>query len=223
MSKRTAILVVFSVIQVASAGHAWARETTRTGMSIAAGLEQVADASVTEADEPAATTMSRRGHLDASFLANVGDFAAGGVVAGSPGIFGDGRLIIGGRAGWQPTFGTTRLQILGDAGIHRFTDAGAGFFSSTTPDVISTPYVGLQVGMTRSFWRDGHLEYGIALLARHDLRTQSATKQGGTLDIFGTGEPAPPPTVLNVGGTMVGVSLTIGFRFELPRAHVAVE
>jgi len=222
MFKRTAILMVLSLLQLASAEHAQAHEATRTGVSIAAGLEQTADGSVTKADDSPGTTY-RRGQLDASVLANVGDFAAGGAVAVGPEVFGDGRLVIGARAGWQPTFGTTRLQVLGDAGVHRFTKVGAGFFSSTTPDVISTPYVGVQVGMTRSFWRDGHLEYGIALLARHDLRTQTAVKQESNFDILGTGEPAPPPTVLNVGGTMVGLSLTIGFRIELPRAHVAVE
>jgi len=200
--------------------RAHAYEATASGVSVGAGVETFIDATVTKTDgDP---FRDSGGHVGASALANWGDLAVGATVAGRPDVLGDGRLLLGGRLGWQPTFGTTRVQVLGEGGIHRFTNVGGDLFATTTPDTITTPYVGFQVGMTRSFFRGGHLEYGLGLLVRHDLRQQAATRSangGFTFGIASEGESAPAaaPTELRVGGTMVGVALTLGFRFEKRR------
>jgi hypothetical protein len=227
LSKRTRVtrkvLLTVSMGLVALAGlgnSAQAFEATNSGVSVNAGVESFIDASVTTpSGDPVHQT---GGHLGASILGNLGDVALGAVVAGRPEIFGDGRLMFGGRAGWQPTFGTTRVQVLGDVGIHRFTNVDAGFFSSSTPTLVTSPYLGFQVGMTRSFTRGGHLEYGLALVGRYDLRQQTVVHQesgGFSLPIAHatTTSTTPPPNELRVGGTMIGVSLTIGFRFEKAR------
>jgi hypothetical protein len=213
--RRIAISTTFLFIQlVALGGSAGAHEATRTGVSVGVGLEQDVDGSVTAASDASAT--SRSGHLDLGVLGNVDDFAIGGAVAWVPDIFGDGRLVVGARAGWQPTFGTTRVQVLGDAGIHRFTNVRGGFFSSSTPSLVSTPYVGCQIGMTRTFVRDGHLEYGLAVLVRSDLAQQTVTHSEGGNGFLG-GDVPPTTTELHVGGTMVGAMFTLGFRVEKAR------
>jgi hypothetical protein len=207
--------ILFLLAVPAFGGRAHARDATSSGVSVAVGLEQTLDGSVANASD-AEGTAHRAGHLDANALGNVGDFAFGAAVAWVPNVLGDGRLVVGGRAGWQPTVGGTRFQLLGDAGLHRFTAVGAGLFSTTTPNVVDTPYLGLEVGMTRTFVRGGHLEGGLSLFVRQDLQTQTVLHQeSGGFGFFGGGDtPAPPPTELRVGGTMVGALLTFGFRLE---------
>jgi hypothetical protein len=209
------------LVALTAFGHrAYAYEATTSGLSVGAGLESFIDATVTKTDgDP---LRDSGGHVGASALVNWGDLAMGAAVAGRPDILGDGRLLVGGRIGWQPTFGTTRVQVLGDGGIHRFTHVGGSLFATSTPDAITTPYVGFQVGMTRSFFRGGHLEYGLALLVRHDLRQQTALRSESGQFTFGIADegsspPPPAPTELRVGGTMVGVALSVGFRFEKQR------
>lgn len=205
---------------VARSGRADAFEATRSGVSVSAGVERFIDATVTTPSGDPVQQLG--GHLGASILGNVGDLALGAVLAGRPDIFGDGRLMIGGRGGWQPTFGTTRVQLLGDVGLHRFTNVGADFFSSTTPNQVTTPYLGFQVGMSQTFTRGGHLEYGLALVGRHDLRQQTVVHRDGSgfelpLAHATTASAPPAETQLRVGGTMIGVSLTVGLRFERAR------
>jgi hypothetical protein len=191
---------------------AQAQETTRSGVSVGAGLESFIDGSVTDAagqrlhDESA--------DLELGLLANVGDIAFGAAAGWTPDIFGDGRLLVGGRAGWQPTFGTTRVQLLVESGIHRFTDVGGGLFWSSTPGVVSTQYVGARLGLTRALVDGARFEYGLALFVRQDLDQQTVLRSGGDF----LGGPAPPPTELTVGGTMVGATLTLGFRLERARS-----
>jgi hypothetical protein len=205
-----AIAAAFLFIQLAATGQgAQASEATPSGVSVGAGLDAFYDATVTDASGGAGLG-GRRGEFGADVLVNVGDFAAGGVVAGNPDVLGDGRLLVGGRVGWQPTFGTTRVQLLGEMGIHRYTHVAEGFFSVSTPNFFSTPYLGVQLGITREFVKGGLFEYGVALLVRQDLDQQAVVHQeGGFL-----GSETPPPTDLTVGGTMVGVSLTLGFRVD---------
>ena len=152
----------------------------------------------------------RSGELGLGVLGNVGDFAFGGGLGWSPDILGDGRLLLGARAGWQPTFGTTRVQLLGEMGIHRYTHVEEGLFSVSTPDFVSTPYVGAQLGFTRELVKNGLFEYGVALFVRQDMNQQTIVHQEeGFL-----GGPTPPPTELTVGGTMIGASFTLGFRVD---------
>jgi hypothetical protein len=188
-----------------------AREETPTGLSAALGVEQNFDASVALASDASGTT-SRSGHLDLDVLANVGDLAFGGGLAWAPGILGNGRLLLGGRLGWQPTWRNTRIQLLGEGGMHRFDAVGGDLFRSASPAVVTLPYVGAQVGITRTFVDRGHLEYGVSLHLRQDLDQQVVVSSDG-------GFLGSPPTVTNyrVGGTMLGATLAIGFRAQ--RAH----
>lgn len=204
----------------AFSGPVQAFEATNSGVSVSAGLERFFDATVTTPSGDPVQQMG--GHLGASVLGNLGDVALGAVVVGRPNILGDGRLMFGGRAGWQPTFGKTRVQLLGDVGLHRFTDVGADLFSATTPNRVTTPYVGFQVGMSQGLTRGGHLEYGLSLVGRYDLRQQTVVHhqgEGFVLPIAHatTTSSTPTDTELRVGGTMIGVSLTVGLRFEKAR------
>jgi hypothetical protein len=186
-----------------------ARETTPTGLSVALGVEQNFDGSVALASDASGTT-SRSGHLDLDLLANAGDLAFGGGLAWAPGILGNGRLLLSARLGWQPTWRRTRIQLLGEGGMHRFDTVGGDLFKSASPAVVTLPYVGAQIGMTRTFADRGRLEYGVSLHLRQDLDQQIVvSSDGGFL-----GSP-PTVTIYRVGGTMLGATLAIGFRAQV--------
>jgi hypothetical protein len=203
---------LFVVVALSGLVHgALAREATPDGLSAALGVEQNFDSSVAlESDVPGTT--SRTGHLDIGLLGNVGDLAFGGGLAWAPGILGNGRLLLGGRLGWQPTVGRTRIQLLGEGGMHRFDTVGGDFFSSASPPVVTMPYVGVQMGMTRTFVERGRLEYGISIHVRQDLDRQTVVNSGSGL----FGDPANV-TTYRVGGTMLGATLTLGFRVDTAR------
>ena len=206
--KRIGISAMCAVIHLAALGGAEAREATASGVSVGVGVDAFLDRTVIDASGQ--SVRDQRGQLDLGVLGNYGDLAFGGGLGWSPDMMGDGRLLLGARAGWQPTFGTTRLQLLGEMGIHRYTHVDEGLFSVSTPDFISTPYVGAQLGFTRAFLKNGPLEYGVALFVRQDMNQQTIVHQEeGFL-----GSPTPPPTELTVGGTMVGASFTLGFRAD---------
>jgi hypothetical protein len=204
---RFAALLLVQLATLATAAEA--REVTPSGVSVGVGLDAFHDGTVT--DPSGRSLNDRSGELGLGVLANFGDFALGGGLGWTPDIFGDGRLLVGARAGWQPTFGTTRVQLLGELGVHRFTHVAEGLFGGTSsPDFVSTPYVGARLGMTREFVPGSLVEYGVALFVRQDMNQQ--TVQHTDDDLFGY---APPTTTeLTVGGTMVGVSLTLGFRVD---------
>lgn len=204
-----AVAAAFLFVQLAASGQgAQASEATPMGLSVGAGLDSFYDATIT--DTSGKGPRGRSGELGVDALGNVGDLAVGGVLTGSPDILGDGRLLVGGRVGWQPTFGTTRVQLLGEMGIHRYTHVAEGLFSVSTPDFFSTRYLGAQLGITRELVKDGLFEYGFALFVRQDLDRQAIVHQ----DVAVLGGPNPPPTDLTVGGTMIGASLTVGFRLD---------
>jgi hypothetical protein len=206
--KRIGISVLFAVIQLAALGGGRAaRADTASGVSVGVGLDQFYDGTLT--DPSGQSVHARSGLLDLGVLANFGDFAFGGGLGWAPDLMGDGRLLLGARAGWQPTIGTTRVQLLAEAGVHRYSHVDEGLFSVSTPDFFSTPYVGAQVGMTREFVENGLFEYGLALFVRQDLDQQTIVHQEETL-----GGPNPPPVDLTVGGTMIGASLTLGVRVD---------
>jgi hypothetical protein len=188
-----------------------AREATPNGLSAALGVEQNLDGSVALASDASGST-SRTGHLDLDLLANVRDLAFGGGLAWAPGILGNGRLLLGGRLGWQPSWQRMRFQLLGEAGMHRFDEVGGNLFGSTNPAVVTLPYLGAQVGMTCTFVDRGHLEYGISLHLRQDLGQETVVKSD--TNFFGG-----PPTVTNyrVGGTMLGATIAIGYRTQFAR------
>jgi hypothetical protein len=210
-----AALVLGAVLVVGLAGPvAQAYDGTPSGVSVGAGVDVLHDGTITDAYGN--NIQGPPGELSLAVLGNVGDLALGGVVAGNPSILdSDGRLLVGVRVGVQPTFGTTRVQVLGELGNHSYSHVYEGFFSTSTPDSFSTPYIGAVVGITRGVVKDGVFEFGGAFIVRHDLERQNFVHTEG--NPFG-GE-APPPTTLTVGGTMIGASFTLGFRLD--RANVA--
>lgn len=201
-------------------GRAQALERTPSGVSVDVGLEQNYDGSVTEAGDGAGAGY-RSGHLDANALGNLGNFAFGAGFAFAPNILGDGRLLLGARAGWQPLVGASRIHFLGEAGWHRFEDVGGNLFAHSTPSVFDTPYLGADVGLTRSFGRLP-VEYGVSVHVRQDLGHQTVVNTDSGISLLGTA-PEPTVTEYNLGGTMVGVSLTIGFRAESHRPAAVLE
>jgi hypothetical protein len=148
-----------------------------------------------------------RGALGLATLLNVDEFALGGVVDGVPGIFGEGRLTVGGMVGWQPRLGSYRYQLLGELGQERFSDVGA-MLVVARPMVGETwlPYVGARLGMTETFSREGHFVLGAWVFVRRDLA--EANVSSAQSDYV-------------VGGYAAGVAFRVGMRFE--QAHVSSE
>ena len=210
-SRMICALAVVAAASLALSGRAQSRELTPSGVSVDVGIEQNVDSSVTQADDGPGTA-SRSGHLDANLLANVGDLAFGAGIAFAPNVLGNGRLLVGGRAGWQPLFGRNRVHFLGEAGVDRFEDVGGNFFGSSTPSVFETPYAGADVGVTRSFGRSP-IEYGLSVHLRQDLEQQTVVHTQGGIALLGSALE-PVVTQYTLGGTMVGVTLTIGLRAE---------
>jgi hypothetical protein len=191
-----------------------AYEGTPSGVSVGGGLDVFNDGTIN--DVSGDSIHGRAGEPSLAVLGNVGDLALGGVVAGSPAILdSDGRLLVGIRVGVQPTFGTTRVQVLGEIGNHSYSHVDEGLFSTSTPDSFSTPYIGAVVGITRELVKDGMFEYGVAFIVRHDTGRQTFVHMEGNP----LGGETPPPTTLTVGGTMIGASFTLGFRLD--RANLA--
>jgi hypothetical protein len=180
------------------------------GISIDGYIAPVWDAAVTNVTNPQSQNRLR-GLVGLSALANFGPCAAGGVVEGSPGVLGNGRLTVGAVAGWQPRVGTHWFQVLGEAGAERFTDVGGDLFSTTTPHEIWLSYLGARVGVSETFGRGGHFVLGGWLFVRKDLDEATATNNGAGL--FSSG----PATDYRVGGTSAGATLRFGFRFDRRR------
>jgi hypothetical protein len=212
--KRIGLSAAFVFILSVAFGGAGARAATPSGLSVGVGLDLFHDGTVTDTSS-GESVHDRSGELGLGLLANFGDFAVGGGLGWTPDIFGDGRLLVGARAGWQPTFGTTRVQLLGELGIHRYTHVDEGWFSVSTPEDFSTPYVGAQLGMTREFVKGSLVEYGVALFVRQDVNQQPIVHQDENF----LGGPMPAPTNLTVGGTMIGLSATLGFRVDSANVH----
>jgi hypothetical protein len=206
---RPAISALALLVSLLSCANARADQDKPLGLSVGLGLE--ADFDDTVIDAAGDRLHDQSGQLLVSALANRGDLAFGGVIVSHPELFGDGRALYGGRAGWQPRFGPVRFQVLGEAGLHRFTNVGSGLFSSSTPKEVSGPYLGLALGTTGTF---GHsvFEWGITLVAREDLFRDTVIKTESSF----LGGPVPPPTTYYVGGTSVGAVLTLGLRFAEP-------
>jgi len=192
---------------VVASAQARADEGPALGLSLDGYVAPAYDDSVT-ATHPGAPKRHSRGLIGFATLANLGDFAAGGVVDGFPGIFGDGRLTVGGMAGWQPEIGRRRYQVLGELGAERFSDVGGNFFNSPSTHETWLDYVGARLGTSESFGPGGHFELGAWLFVRKDLGTAAVSNTGGTL--LG-GEDTR--TEYQLGGYTAGAALRVGLRF----------
>jgi hypothetical protein len=192
-----------------------ADEPSALGISLNAYVAPVWDDSVTNMN-PGQTQQRSRGLVGFATVANIGPFAAGGVVDGFPGIFGDGRLTVGGLAGWQPQVGTRRFQVLGELGAERFSDIGGNFFNTPSTHETWLDYVGARLGTSETFGRNGHFELGAWLFVRKDLGEANVSNTSS--GFLGSGSAGT--TDYLVGGYTAGAAFRVGFRFDERSAAV---
>jgi hypothetical protein len=203
---RIAISLLSTLVVLAGAGAARANDVPPLGLAVGAHIEAGYDNTVIQ-DEGDAHTGPQALMLNA--LGNRGPVAVGGVAGLGVGKGRGLRGIAGLRAGWQPSYGSFRFQLLGEGGVHSISNPGQGvLITDTSPATVSGPYVGLVLGVTRPFVTGGHFEWGLALVARRDLFTGTMTRPESSF----LGEVQPAAT-FEVGGTMVGASLSLAYRF----------
>jgi len=153
-----------------------------------------------------------RGLLGLAALANVGPYAAGAIVDGFPGMFGNGRMSVGGVAGWQPRLGAIRWQVLGEIGAERFSDVGGTFFTSPNTNETWLDYVGLRLGSSETIGRGEHFELGTWIFMRRDLGQATVTSHPS--GFFDDGSS----TTYHLGGYTLGAAFRVGMRFDHKRA-----
>ncbi|HMF41347.1 MAG TPA: hypothetical protein VKQ32_11655 [Polyangia bacterium] len=199
---------------VAAIGIVWlspaarADEASGLGISLDGYAAPVWDDSVTSMTAGQAQDRSR-GLVGVATLANLGPYAAGGVVDGFPGIFGGGRMTVGGMAGWQPRVGTHRFQVLGEIGAERFSDVGGNFFASPSVHETWLDYVGARLGTSETFSAAGHFELGAWFFVRKDL---------GQATVSNSSYGSEGATEYRLGGYSAGAALRVGLRFDQRRA-----
>jgi hypothetical protein len=181
-----------------------ADESPAVGISLDGYVAPVWDSSVTNMS-PGQSQDRSRGLVGLATVANVGSFAAGGVVDGFPGIFGNGRLTVGGMAGWQPQVGTHRFQVLGEIGAERFSDVGGNLLATPSTHETWLDYVGARLGSSETLGRNGHFQLGAWLFVRKDLG--EATVSNSSLGSNGA-------TDYLLGGYSAGAAFRVGFRVD---------
>jgi hypothetical protein len=135
---------------VAIPWNARAQSALERGLSVDVQVAATLDRTVTYSDD-GAPYRETSGLLGLSAVGNLGELAIGGSIDGFPGIFGDGRMALGGLAGWQPKIGNLRIQTLGEVGADRFSNVGGSFFSEQLGAKNSwLPYGAVRLGVTRS-------------------------------------------------------------------------
>ena len=184
------------------------------GISLDGYVAPAWDNSVTDMTTTASKDRSR-GLAGFATLGNFGPYALGVVVDGFPGIFGNGRLTVGGLAGWQPAAGTHRFQVLGELGAERFSDVGGNFFASPGTHETWLDYVGARLGTSDTFGGGRHFEVGAWLFLRKDLGQATVTNSswGGDGNV----------TDYRLGGYTAGAALRLGVRFDQKHVPSALE
>jgi hypothetical protein len=153
-----------------------------------------------------------RGAIGLATVLNFDDLALGAVVDGMPGVMGDGRVSLGGLAGWQPRIGSHRYQVLGELGAERFSDVGGTFLSTPSARETWLDYAGLRLGVSETFGWDGPFELGAWVFVRKDLGQADVSSTSGN---FFTGEETTAS--YRLGGYSGGVALRVGVRFDQKR------
>ena len=92
---------------------------------------------------------------------------------------GDGRVSLGGLAGWQPRIGSHRYQLLGELGAERFSDVGGTLLSSPSARETWLDYAGVRLGVTETFGGDGPFELGAWVFVRKDLGQADVSSTSG--------------------------------------------
>ena len=206
------LFVVGAVVMSSSPASADEGDTARDkGISVSAWAASALDRSVTTVSDGAPLHPTAL-LIGVTALANVGDLAVGAALDSFSGIFGEGRLAIAGLGGWQPKLiGHLRLQILGEAGAHRFSGVGDGLFAQQVGGPTWLPYGGVRLGAALAF--ASHVDVGWGLFARYDVGSNTVT----TIDSGFLGSPSTRVDY-DVGGFMVGLAIQVGVRFETARA-----
>lgn len=192
---RAVALVAFGIAAVARPARA--EEPADRGISMSAWAGAAVDRSV------AAANNGRPLHdgaplVGATALGNIGWVALGGTVDATPGRNGDGRLAIGVLLGVQPEVDRLRIQVLGEAGRHRFSDVGGNVFAHQVGPDTWLPYLGVRLGVARTVPVHGMFEVGAWLFGRHDLGEATVTNR---IDY-------------RLGGWMCGLALRVGLHLE---------
>jgi hypothetical protein len=196
------------VLVVGFAGVARADEPADRGISLSAWAGGALDRAVRAADgrpvHPEALVAGLTG------VGNIERVAIGGAIDMKPALFGDGRLSLSTLLGYQHQARRTRVQLLGEAGVRRFSGlSGDAVAPPLAPDPW-LPFVGARLGSTRVVPARGFVELGSWLFARYDIRQTTVTSVGN----FSGGEEAR--TDYRVGGFMVGMAMQVGLRLESP-------
>jgi len=178
------------------------------GLSVDGYVAPTWDRSVTDMQSGKPYQPSRSA-VGVATLLNVDELIFGAIADGMPGIFGDGRLTMGGVFGWQPRSGSDRYQILGEMGEERFSDTGGNLFNTPSVDETTLAYVGARLGVTHTFGGGGPFELGVWAFVRKDIGEAVVTNTSGN---FLGGEDTV--TQYRVGGYSGGVSLRVGLRFD---------
>jgi hypothetical protein len=203
---RIAVVAVLAFAWLAPGAHA--EEAPDFGVSVDGYVAPVWDDSVTNLT-PGQSADKSRGLIGLATLANAGTWAAGGVIDGFPGILGNGRLTVGGMAGWQPQVGTHRFQVLGELGAERFSDVGGNLFASPSTHETWLQYVGARLGTSETLGASRHFELGAWFFVRKDLNDATVSS---TSDNFLGGDSTT--TQIHLGGYSAGAALRVGLRFD---------
>jgi hypothetical protein len=201
---RAAACVVLGM--VAAAAPAYGGEPADRGISMSAWAGAAVDRSVAAADS-GQPLRDGAPVVGATTLGNIGRLALGGAVDATPGANGDGRLSIAVLLGFQPEIDGTRLQFLGEAGRHRFSDVGGNLFAHQLGPDTWLPFLGVRLGVTRTMPAHGLFEVGGWLFGRYDVGEATVTNVSGIL-----GEATR--TDYRLGGWMGGLALQVGLRLE---------
>jgi hypothetical protein len=197
-------IVVFGMAAVARPARA--EEAADRGISMSAWAGAAVDRSVVAANS------GRPLHdgaplVGATALGNIRWVALGGSVDAAPGRNGDGRLSIGVLLGVQPEVDRLRIQVLGEAGRHRFSDVGGNVFAHQVGPDTWLPYLGVRLGVARTVPAHGMFEVGAWLFARHDVGEATVTNVGSF-----SGQESR--TDYRLGGWMCGLALRVGLHLE---------
>jgi hypothetical protein len=209
MSRRSAAAgaVILAAVALAGAGVR-AQEPPPLGLSVDGYLASGWDSSVT--NETNGGPQDRdRGLVGLTALVDVRDFAAGGVVDGFPGLFGGGRLTVGGLAGWQPRFRRFRWQLLGELGAERFSDVGGNLLTSPGTHETWLGYTGARLGFSITPGRGEHFELGWWLFVRRDLGEATVTNSSSNWI-----DNSVTTTTYHLGGSTAGAALRVGVRLD---------
>jgi hypothetical protein len=210
LAYRFAPAATLAAVLLASPG-ARATEEPLFGFSVDAYAAPTWDRSIIDQQtrQPRAAS---RGAIGLATVLNFDDLALGAVVDGMPGILGDGRVSLGGMAGWQPRIGSHRYQLLGELGAERFSDVGGTLLSAPSVRETWLDYAGVRLGVTETFGWEGPFELGAWVFVRKDLGQADVSSTSGN---FLTGEEMTTP--YRLGGYSGGVALRVGVRFDQKR------